>query len=51
LIEQGTRKSLEPLVARLGGGKVEYEVLQDFLADSPWDAGVIERAGPSVCVR
>jgi SRSO17 transposase len=44
LIEQGTRKSLEPVVARLGGGKVEYEALQHFLADSPWDAGVIERA-------
>ena len=44
LIEQGTRKSLEPLVARLGGGRVEYEALQHFLADSPWDAGVIERA-------
>jgi SRSO17 transposase len=44
LIEQGTRKSLEPIVTRLGGGKVEYEALQHFLADSPWDAGVIERA-------
>ena len=44
LIEQGTRKSLEPVVARLGGGKVEYEALQHFLADSPWDAEVIERA-------
>jgi len=44
LIEQGTRKSLEPVVARLGGGKVEYEALQHFLADSPWDAEVIERS-------
>ena len=44
LIEEGTRKSLEPVVARLGGGKVEYEALQHFLADSPWDAGVVERA-------
>jgi SRSO17 transposase len=43
LIEQGTRKSLEPIVARLGGGKVEYEALQHFLADSPWDAEEIER--------
>jgi len=43
LIEQGTRKSLEPIVARVGGGKVEYEALQHFLADSPWDAEVIER--------
>jgi SRSO17 transposase len=44
LIEEGKRKSLEPIVARLGGGKVEYEGLQHFLADSPWDAEVIERA-------
>src|SRR3954454_16029622 len=44
LIEQGTRKSLEPIVARLGGGKVQYEALQHFLADSPWDAEVLERA-------
>jgi SRSO17 transposase len=44
LIEAGARKSLEPMVARLGGGKVEYEGLQHFLADSPWDQTVIERA-------
>jgi SRSO17 transposase len=44
LIEAGARKSLEPMVARLGGGNVEYEGLQHFLADSPWDQAVIERA-------
>ena len=44
MIEAGARKSLEPIVARLGGGKVEYEALQHFLADSPWDEAVIERA-------
>jgi SRSO17 transposase len=44
LIEAGARKSLEPLVARLGGGTVEYEALQHFLADSPWDGGIIDRA-------
>jgi SRSO17 transposase len=44
LIEAGARKSLEPMVARLGGGTVEYEGLQHFLADSPWDQAVIERA-------
>ena len=44
LMEEGKRKSLEPMVARLGGGKVEYEGLQHFLADSPWEAEVIERA-------
>jgi SRSO17 transposase len=44
LIEAGARKSLEPIVARLGGGKVEYEALQHFLADSPWDPAVVDRA-------
>jgi SRSO17 transposase len=44
LIEAGARKSLEPLVARLGGGKVQYESLQHFLADSPWDPAVVDRA-------
>lgn len=44
LLEQGARKSLEPLVARLGCGRVEYEALQHFLADSPWPAELIERA-------
>src|SRR4051794_18596808 len=44
LIEQGTRKSLEPIVARLGGGAVQYEALQHFLADSPWDPAVVDRA-------
>jgi len=44
LMEAGARKSLEPLVARLGGGPVEYEALQHFLADSPWDPAVVDRA-------
>jgi SRSO17 transposase len=44
LIEAGARKSLEPIVARLGGGAVEYETLQHFLADSPWDPAVMDRA-------
>jgi SRSO17 transposase len=44
LIEAGARKSLEPIVARLGGGAVEYETLQHFLADSPWDPAVVDRA-------
>jgi SRSO17 transposase len=43
LIEAGARKSLEPMVARLGG-EADYEALQHFLADSPWEAAVIERA-------
>jgi SRSO17 transposase len=44
LMEAGARKSLEPLVARMGGTSVEYEALQHFLADSPWDPAVIDRA-------
>jgi hypothetical protein len=44
LIEAGARKSLESMVTRLGGGPVQYEGLEHFLADSPWDCGVVERA-------
>jgi SRSO17 transposase len=43
LIEQGPRKSLEPMVERLGGD-VDYQSLQQFLADSPWDPAVVVRA-------
>jgi len=43
LLEAGARKSLEPIVARLGEDG-DYEALQHFLADSPWDPGVIQRA-------
>jgi SRSO17 transposase len=43
LLEAGARKSLEPLVARLGEDG-DYEALQHFLADSPWDPVVIQRA-------
>jgi SRSO17 transposase len=44
LMESGARKSLEPMVTRMGGSSVEYEALQHFLADSPWDPAVIDRA-------
>ena len=44
LMEAGARKSLEPVVARLGGSGAEYEALQHFLADSPWDPAVVDRA-------
>jgi len=44
LMMEGARKSLEPMVARMGGTSVEYEALQHFLADSPWDPAVIDRA-------
>jgi SRSO17 transposase len=43
LIEQAARKSLEPLVERLGGD-ADYQSLQQFLADSPWDPALVVRA-------
>jgi SRSO17 transposase len=43
LLEQGGRKSLEPMVARLGG-EADYESLQNFLAVSPWDPAAVVRA-------
>src|SRR5215210_864107 len=44
LIEAGARKSLEPIVDRLGGTGAEYQSLQNFLADSPWEPEVVDRA-------
>jgi SRSO17 transposase len=43
LIEHGARKSLEPMVHRLGG-EADYQSLQQFLADSPWDPRLVVRA-------
>jgi len=43
LIEQGPRKSLEPMVARLGD-EADYESLQNFLAVSTWDPALVVRA-------
>ena len=43
LIEDGARKSLEPLVARLGE-EADYQSMQQFLADSPWDPALVVRA-------
>lgn len=43
LIEQGARKSLEPMVARLGE-EADYESLQQFLAVSSWDPARVVRA-------
>jgi SRSO17 transposase len=43
LLEQGPRKSLEPMVARLGG-EADYESLQQFLAVSTWDPALVVRA-------
>jgi SRSO17 transposase len=47
LLEQGPRKSLEPIVARLGE-EADYQSLQQFLADSPWDPALVIKA---VCER
>jgi SRSO17 transposase len=55
VIEQGERKSLEPIVARLGNG-ADYHSMQQFLADSPWDPGLVvravaERVAPAIDVQ
>src|SRR5450759_1643970 len=52
LLAAGARKSLEPLVERLDGDG-NYQSLQQFLPDSPWDVGrlmraVVERVAPVV---
>lgn len=52
LLQAGPRKSLEPLVERLAG-EADYQSLQQFLADSPWDPerviqAVAERVAPVV---
>src|SRR3954466_11809328 len=43
LLEEGARKSLEPIVGRAGGG-APYQSMQQFLADSPWDPALVVRA-------
>jgi SRSO17 transposase len=55
LLEQGARKSLEPLVERLGA-EADYQSLQQFLADSPWDPALVvkataERVAPAIDVQ
>jgi SRSO17 transposase len=55
LLEQGPRKSLEPMVGRLGGG-ADYQSMQQFVADSPWDPGLVvkavaERVAPEIDVE
>ena len=55
LLEQGPRKSLEPLVERLGGD-ADYQSLQQFLAVSPWDPALVikataERVVPEIDVQ
>ena len=43
LVEQGGRKSLQPTLFRLGESPARYESMQQFLADSPWDPGLLVR--------
>ena len=43
LVEQGGRKSLQPTLFRLEETPARYESLQQFLADSPWDPGLVVR--------
>ena len=43
LLEEGQRKSMEPLVGRLGG-EADYQSMQQFLTDSPWDPAAVVRA-------
>jgi SRSO17 transposase len=43
LIEEGSRKSLEPMVTRLGG-EADYESVQQFLAVSTWDPALVVKA-------
>ena len=43
LIEDGARKSLEPLVGRLGE-EADYQSMQQFLADSPWNPALVVKA-------
>jgi SRSO17 transposase len=55
LLEQGQRKSLEPLAARLGD-EADYQSLQQFLTDSPWEPravvrAVAERVAPQIAVE
>jgi len=55
LLEQGARKSLEPLTARLGE-EADYQSMQQFVDDSPWDPAVVvqavaERVAPVIAVE
>jgi SRSO17 transposase len=55
LVEEGRRKSLEPMVARLGED-ADYQSMQQFLTDSPWDPALVvkavaERVAPAIDVE
>jgi SRSO17 transposase len=44
LLEHGKRKSLEPMLGRLGASGATYQSVQQFVADSPWDPELVLRA-------
>jgi SRSO17 transposase len=44
LVECGGRKSLQPTLFRLEETPARYESVQQFLADSPWEAELLVRA-------
>ena len=44
LVGQGGRKSLQPTLFLLEETPARYESMQQFLADSPWDPGLLVRA-------
>lgn len=55
LVEHGGRKSLQPTLFRLEETPARYESVQQFLADSPWDAELLirrcaERVAPQIGV-
>jgi SRSO17 transposase len=55
LVEEGKRKSLEPMVERLGG-EADYQSMQQFLTDSPWDPALVvkavaERVAPEIRIE
>jgi SRSO17 transposase len=55
LVGEGKRKSLEPMVARLDG-QADYQSMQQFLTDSPWDPALVvkavaERVAPEIGVE
>src|SRR5437763_11146307 len=43
LVEQGPRKALGPMVERVGSD-ADYQSMQQFVADSPWDPALVVKA-------
>lgn len=43
IVEEGKRKSPQPMVGRLGA-EADYQSMQQFLTDSPWDPALVVKA-------